>query len=151
VFLIVASKPREHALLVEFPVSSVDHGGPVEPPPLYSITLNETGQLRVNGKPMHAAELEAFLDVVRTVRPRPEIVFEPDANASYEASLQSLGLIWKAGLVDPLFCFGGLEKHRDFARSHGANLLQPQADSVASALQPVIPQGCTPIPLYEAR
>lgn len=150
VFLLAASQTRQHALLVSFPVSSDNTGLPVEPPPFYRITLLENGQLKINGRPADVEELRVWLEAVKSATPRPEIVFEPAANAPYEASLQSLGLIWRAGLINAQFCFAGLEKHRDFGRSGRSDPPKPQPDAAprhAPDSEPIFPQGCTPAPV----
>jgi biopolymer transport protein ExbD len=147
VFLLAASQMRQHALLVELPAPFPSSGTIRDFTIVMKIKVTNEGDFVLNEVPVTAQQLTTFLEQAKGLNPLPEVVFEPEANAPYDAAFQALGLIWKAGLIDAgridAFCFGGLEKHRDFARSGTTVEAFPDGDQVQQ-------HGCTALPLYQA-
>ncbi len=152
VFLLAASQTRTHALLVDIrpPLAELpDLEG--YPPVFHRITVTGDDLLMLDGRPIDAQALADWLNTIKTASPRPEIAFEPEANASYALSLHTLGVIWRAGLVDARFCFGGLEKHQHFDRTNNRHPLPlpPRSDTrYHPDAQDITPRGCTPLPLH---
>lgn len=149
VFLLAASKPRQHALLVELPdpyiISGISGGHVVA----NRVSVTGEGQIMWNAWPVSTAEFVSLLKKLKGLDPQPDLMFEPDGDAPYGAAASTLSLIWRANLVDERFCFRGLEKHRSFGR---ASLPIPSTDSEGERLdsQLDIAFGCDPLPLYAA-
>ena len=51
-----------------------------------------------------------------TSAPTTGIVFEPADGARYEDALRTLAVIKRTGLTNLSFCFGGIERHREFGK-----------------------------------
>ncbi|WP_017664892.1 ExbD/TolR family protein [Porphyrobacter sp. AAP82] len=138
VFLLAASQTRQHALLVELPSPYEETGEIRDFNFVLKIRVTNEGDTLLNGVPVTAKQLTFWLEQANELNPLPDIVFEPDANAPYDAALQALGLVWKAGLIDGrlgAFCINGMEKHGDFGKASGHPLpllttLVPQEEIV---------------------
>ena len=118
-FLLAASQTRQHALLVDVqqPEAGLIRTG--LPPVIHRIGVTASGDLRFDGTAVTDRELDVVLGYVRTLEPRAVLAFEPDGQASYDRSAQTLAMINRAGLIDEWFCINGLEKHQGFGRSSG--------------------------------
>lgn len=121
VFLLGASQTRTHALMVDLPFTlgePVPTDGPT--PVIHRIRVTEADTLMFDGKLVTEDELLDLLHRALSAPLAPRIAFEPDANASYNLSVQTLALIRRSGALSSLFCLDGLEQHRHFGKGGGA-------------------------------
>jgi biopolymer transport protein ExbD len=112
--MIILSVPlRQHALEVPLP-----QPGPVPPgveiEQRNKIVVTDDGAILWNGDGVTHDELFALL--VRTGRmpDQPVLLFEPEANASYDASVKVINAITDAGVTR--FGFVGNHRYREFGR-----------------------------------
>ena len=99
---------------------SLEFDLPTAPPPIApdrvrnTLVLEQDGALLWNGRRISEAELVGLLAEVRTMRPEPQVEFEPEANARYEASTRVLNIVKASGVTR--FGFAGNEKYRAFGK-----------------------------------
>jgi biopolymer transport protein ExbD len=149
VFLLAASKPRQHALLVELPAPSINAGISGSNVVANRVSITGEGQIMWNTWPVSTAEFVSLLKKLKGLDPQPYLMFEPDGDAPYGATASTLSLIWRAGLVDEAFCFRGLEKHQSFGRT-ALPTPSPNSEGEQPDWQSDIAFGCDPPPLYAA-
>jgi len=77
-----------------------------------SLVLTANDRLLWNGSSVSHAELAGALARVRNMRPEPAVLFEPEAQASYQASAFTLRIV-KASKVTH-FGFVGNDKYRSY-------------------------------------
>ena len=79
-----------------------------------ALTVDRGGSVRWNGNVVTPEELATRLSVAARAEDRPIIRFEPDGDASYDASVRVINAVADAG--DLSFSFAGNERHRTFSR-----------------------------------
>lgn len=79
------------------------------------IVIDPADRVLWNGAPVARNQLAALLQQTRDLPVEPELQFEPDANASYALSAQTLNIIKASGVTK--FGFVGNERYRSFARA----------------------------------
>ena len=80
-----------------------------------TLVLGQDGAFLWNGRRITEPELVGLLAEVRAMRPEPQVEFEPEANAQYEASTRVLKIVKASGVTR--FGFAGNEKYRLFGKS----------------------------------
>ena len=95
----------------------IDIGVPTErfnfDPVVNKVVVTESGTVLWNGEPATQGELKANLLVASEIAPEPELQFEPEANASYDLSARTLGVIEASPVTK--FGFVGNDKYRQLA------------------------------------
>ena len=81
---------------------------------VHSIVATQKGTIEWNGEKINMAALLRYLHAGRMQPVEPEIVFAPEANASYDLSAKVLAIIAASGVTK--FCFGELERYKDFGK-----------------------------------
>lgn len=111
VMFVITIPPATHSLPIDLPGP-----GPTRPDPV-SNTIVVTAQDTTlwNGREVGAAELAGLLAASAGMQPEPQLRFEPEANASYEASARVILQVKAAGVTN--FGFAGNERYRQFGRS----------------------------------
>lgn len=77
------------------------------------VVIDTDNTVRWNGKAVTQGQLASLLKQTRALPIEPELQFEPAANASYDASAQTLATIEASGVTR--FGFVGNERYRQFA------------------------------------
>ncbi len=77
-----------------------------------ALVVTEAGDVLWNGEPVDTATLQARLAVAASAEDAPVIRFEPEANASYDASVQVINLVDDANISK--FAFAGAHQYRTF-------------------------------------
>ena len=77
------------------------------------VVIDADDTVRWNGDAVDHGQLAALLRQTLTMPVEPELQFEPDANASYDASARVLATIESSGVTR--FGFVGNERYRQFA------------------------------------
>jgi biopolymer transport protein ExbD len=87
--------------------------GPVTPnSEQISLVVTESGGVLWNGEPVDRATLQDRLTLAASAPDAPVIRFEPEANASYDASVQVINLVDDANISK--FAFAGAHQYRTF-------------------------------------
>lgn len=113
VMLILSIPIAAHRLDVDLPGAPP----PGATPPTYaqvSLVVQDSGEVLWNGEPVTRPQLETRLAAAAAQPEMPLIRFEPQANASYEDSVQVINAVADARLDK--FAFVGNHQYREFAR-----------------------------------
>ena len=111
----VGMPSRTHAFAVDLPSTDLNEMlSELEPADQIRHTLSPKadGSIEWNGETVTTAELreQIYHGITQTIE--PQIIFIPDAEASYDLSVRVLYLVKRSGVAK--LCFGGLEEHRHF-------------------------------------
>ncbi|MFM7377098.1 MAG: ExbD/TolR family protein [Erythrobacter sp.] len=95
------------------PVDLPNDGTPKHPVLATNVlTIDAADRIAWNGHVVTTSELRAQLAAAGDLPVQPVLRFEPDAQASYDASARTIALIREEGAES--FVFTGNEKYRDF-------------------------------------
>lgn len=104
------------------------------------------GTIEWNGREVSHEELHALLALGLFHPVEPQIVFAPDANASYDLAARALRSIKQSGATK--FCFAELERHQNFGKNVAeirANVsFVPPSDRVVELSRSIGPPGNPP-------
>jgi len=113
IFLLKASEPHTHALVINLP----DHSGPPSETALiarqYRISVSSDDEITIDDPPAAFAELPIRLAAIQENTDPFTVTFEPDGMASYDTFVKVLREIHLAGLNDWNFRIDGTEQHRE--------------------------------------
>jgi biopolymer transport protein ExbD len=102
-----------HSVDIDLPSPNPEPPPPNQIDPIVNkVTLTPDGAIQWNGGPIDEGTLLRNLTVMKGMDPEPELQFEPEANASYEASARALNIIKASGVTK--FGFVGNEKYFSF-------------------------------------
>lgn len=112
IMLILTIPLATHSVEVDLPGPPNEAEGP---PPTYetvSLVVQENGAILWNGESVTRPQLDARLSAAAALPEMPLIRFEPEANASYDDSVQVINAVADAKLDK--FAFAGNHKYREF-------------------------------------
>ena len=112
IMFIITIPIQTHAVKVDLPVNDGAPPPPVDPIK-NKITIQPTGLIAWNGIPVNEVTLRQYLDQSATIQPEPELQFQPDPSARYEAVDQVLAVI-KRSNITKLGFVGNEQFYRDF-------------------------------------
>lgn len=81
---------------------------------VHSVVVTQEGAIEWNRERINVGELVQYLQLGMVQPIEPVVVFAPEANASYELSAHVLWVIKASGVTK--FCFGELERYKDFSK-----------------------------------
>ena len=112
--LLWATRTPTHALLIDLPM-------PIAVPPALAELQTHIVGTTAQGRPTldgielsHEQLAERLASISNTGA--VGIIFEPADEAHYEDALHTLATVKAAGLADSRFCFGGIERNRNFSK-----------------------------------
>lgn len=111
IMIIITVPLGNHVLDVDLPGESPPVTGD---PQQFSITISPPGQVLWDGEAVNREGLAERLAHARTLSPEPVIRFQPDPQASYDASVQVIAQVRDAGLKK--FAFIGNHEFRSFGK-----------------------------------
>jgi biopolymer transport protein ExbD len=94
IMFIITIPVATHSTDIDLPVPN-----PNPPPPdlikptVNKVTITREGQIMWNGTPQTGSQLVTDLKTTLTMKPEPELQFEPDQDASYDLSAKVLNII----------------------------------------------------------
>jgi biopolymer transport protein ExbD len=112
-----------HIILVDLPPTLHPNGPRDLTKQVNYLRVTDTNQRLWNGEAIGVADLVSNLDATLHQPREPELVFEPDAHASYDLSLHVLAVISGSGVTK--FCFGGLAENQHFEEPYRGKPLVP--------------------------
>ncbi|QYU70219.1 biopolymer transporter ExbD [Leptolyngbya sp. 15MV] len=113
IMFIITIPVATHAVQVDLPRDCP--GCPAPDRISNKVAIDAGDRVLWNGTPVAQHQLAALLQQTRDLPVEPELQFEPDANASYAISAQTLNTIEQSGVTK--FGFVGNERYRSFART----------------------------------
>ena len=108
IMFIITIPIQTHAVKVDLPQGQ-------NAPPVQSdknkITIDPAGVVAWNGAPVNEVTLRQYLDQTAGMNPEPELHFQPDPNAKYEAVDRTLAVVKRSGITK--LGFIGNEQYRN--------------------------------------
>ncbi|MDE1468610.1 ExbD/TolR family protein [Aurantiacibacter sp. D1-12] len=109
VMIIMSIPIATHSIEVDLPVGTTE----VTPNSEHiALVVTENGSVLWNGEPVDRPTLQNRLALAASAPDAPVIRFEPEANASYDASVQVINLVDDANISK--FAFAGAHQYRTF-------------------------------------
>lgn len=115
VMFIITIPIATHEVSIELPGDCEPNCLPTTPDPVRNkIVIDSGDRVFWNGDPVSEAQLAALLVKTTRMEIEPELQFEPEARASYDASAKTLKTIKASGVTK--FGFVGNERYGNFGR-----------------------------------
>jgi len=118
IMFIITIPVATHSVDIDLPQPSQAPLDVVIEPDKNKLILTQQDVILWNGDPITEGQLVGLLQESMNITPEPELQFEPEALASYEASVKVLNIIKASGVTK--FGFVGNERYRVFGKSAGA-------------------------------
>ncbi len=116
IMFIITVPPPTHAVNIDLPVQDPNQQ-PDDPikPVINKIIILPTNEIQWNGTPVSLEQMEQFLVETKSMKPEPELQFQPDPNANYDIVDRALAKVKGSGITK--FGFVGNEQYRVFGKS----------------------------------
>ena len=101
-----------HSVEIDLPSCEADCPVPDLGPIKNKIVIDARDRLSWNGEPIEEGQLVVLLKTAVSLPVEPELQFEPEAGASYDASARILSIVKASGVTK--FGFVGNERYRNF-------------------------------------
>lgn len=112
VMFIVTIPITSHSVPVDLPSGEA----PGIPSPLKNkIVITQQGLILWNAEPVAEADLPSLLTATAALKPEPQLILEPEANARYELTARVIRLIERSEVTN--FGFEGNDRYRHFEAS----------------------------------
>jgi biopolymer transport protein ExbD len=112
IMFIITIPIQTHAVKVDLPVNSNNQNNQVDPQK-NKVTIDPAGVVSWNGTAVDEVTLRQYLDQTRGITPEPELHFQPDPQARYEAVDKTLAVI-KRSNIGKLGFIGNEQYRNDF-------------------------------------
>ena len=113
IMFIITIPIQSHAVKVDLPVNDPNAVKPPVEPDKNKITIDPSGVVAWNGSPVNPVVLRQYLDVSAAMNPEPELHFQPDPQARYDAVDRTMAVI-KRSNISKLGFIGNEQYYRDF-------------------------------------
>lgn len=113
IMFIITIPVATHSIDIDLPSPNPNATPPPVDPIKNKIVLTPANEILWNGNAVDAGTLVGLLEQTKGINPEPELQFEPEAQASYQLSAQTLNIIKASGVTK--FGFVGNEKYRTFS------------------------------------
>jgi biopolymer transport protein ExbD len=114
IMFIITIPPITHSVQIDLPVATPPVDNPVEPV-VNKIYIAPTNEISWNGSPVSLDQMSQFLIQTKSMTPEPELQFQPDPAAVYEAVDKALAVVKSSGITK--FGFVGNEQYRVFDKA----------------------------------
>lgn len=115
VLLLPAARTRTHSVEIDLPWVALDELKQPAGVEVAEIRLRSDGRITFNDAVVTHGDLVKLLHAGLYRSSEPYVIFTPAPDVSYDSALNVLAIIKASGVTK--FCFGGLQKHRDFGKS----------------------------------
>ena len=112
IMFVITIPAATHSVDIDVGPGSECFDCPVDPV-INRVVINRNDAVLWNATPVTQAQLARLLRDTRALPVEPELQFEPEADASYDASARTLATIKASGVTR--FGFVGNERYRQFA------------------------------------
>jgi biopolymer transport protein ExbD len=103
---------------------NIDLPNPSAPPPdvvvkrdKNKVVIMPNSAILWNGTPVESGQLLSLLQATLSIKPEPELQYQPDSQAPYDTSVQVLNIIKGSGVT--AFGFVGNEQYSEFSKQAG--------------------------------
>ena len=118
IMFIITIPLATHAVNIDLPTPSVTPPDVQVDPIKTKVVLTRDNQVLWNGSQVNNGQLVTLLQQSMTMKPEPELQFEPEAEASYDLSARVLNIIKGSGVTK--FGFVGNERYAGFGKAPNA-------------------------------
>ena len=118
IMFIITIPVATHAVNIDLPAPTPP---PLVPPPKHDknkVSVTPTNQITWNNQPVTGGELLYQLQATLKIKPEPELQFQPDPQAGYDATAKVLNIIKGSGVS--AFGFVGNEAFVSFSKAPNA-------------------------------
>jgi biopolymer transport protein ExbD len=116
IMFIITVPPVTHTVNIDLPIQ--DPNQPDQPlidPVINKIVILPTNEIQWNGTPVSLDQMEQFLIQTKSMKPEPELQFQPAPNSNYDTVDRALAKVKGSGITK--FGFVGNEQYRVFGKS----------------------------------
>ncbi|WP_100260185.1 ExbD/TolR family protein [Qipengyuania seohaensis] len=114
IMFIITIPVATHSVDIDLPQPNPNPPPVTVEPDKNKLVITPQDELLWNGEVIQEGDLVNLLAQSLTINPEPELQFEPEATASYEASARVLQIIKASGVTK--FGFVGNERYRSFSK-----------------------------------
>ena len=114
IMFIITIPVATHSVDIDLPQPNPNPPPVTVEPDKNKLVITPQDELLWNGEVIQEGDLVNLLAQSLTINPEPELQFEPEATASYEASARVLQIIKASGVTN--FGFVGNERYRSFSK-----------------------------------
>ncbi len=115
IMLMITIPPVTHMVDIDLPVDNPDQPENPIDPVINKIVIMPTNEIMWNGSVVTLDQVEQYLALTKSMDPEPELQFQPDPNAGYDAVDKTMAVVKKSGISK--FGFVGNENYRVFGKS----------------------------------
>ncbi len=119
IMFIITIPPITHTVNIDLPVQNPDQPDqPLVDPVINKIVIMPSNEILWNGTPVSLDQMGQFLKQTTSMKPEPELQFQPAPNAIYDTVDRALAKVKGSGITK--FGFVGNEQYRVFGKAAGA-------------------------------
>lgn len=115
IMFIITVPPVTHTVNIDLPIQTDQPDKPMPDPVINKIIVLPTNEIQWNGTPVSLDQMEQFLVQTKSMKPEPELQFQPAPNANYDTVDRVLAKVKGSGVTK--FGFVGNEQYRVFGKS----------------------------------
>ncbi|MFC4293126.1 ExbD/TolR family protein [Sphingorhabdus arenilitoris] len=116
IMFIITIPPITHTVEIDLPVQNNDPvDQPIVDPVINKIVILPDNTIQWNGTPVSLDQMEQFLIQTTSMKPEPELQFQPAPNAVYDTVDRALAKVKGSGITK--FGFVGNEQYRVFGKA----------------------------------
>ncbi|MBP7951945.1 MAG: biopolymer transporter ExbD [Sphingorhabdus sp.] len=119
IMFIITIPPITHTVNIDLPVQNPDQPDqPLVDPVINKIVIMPSNEILWNGTPVSLDQMGQFLKQTTSMKPEPELQFQPAPNAIYDTVDRALAKVKDSEITK--FGFVGNEQYRVFGKAAGA-------------------------------
>ncbi len=115
IMFIITVPPITHTVNIDLPMATPPDDTVRPDPVINKILILPTNEVQWNGTPVSLEQMEQFLIQTKSMKPEPELQFQPAPNANYDTVDRALAKVKGSGVTK--FGFVGNEQYRVFGKS----------------------------------
>ncbi len=115
IMLMITIPPVTHMVDIDLPVDTGEPPLDKIDPVINKIVILPSNELLWNGSPVTLDQVEQYLAQTKAMNPEPELQFQPDPNAGYDAVDKTMAVVKRSAISK--FGFVGNENYRSFSKA----------------------------------
>jgi biopolymer transport protein ExbD len=113
IMFIITIPIQSHAVKVDLPQNDPNAVKPPVEPDKNKISIDAAGTVAWNGQPVDEVTLRQYLNIAASLKPEPELHFQPDPAARYEVVDRTLAVV-KRSSITKLGFIGNEQFYKEF-------------------------------------
>jgi biopolymer transport protein ExbD len=115
IMLMITIPPATHMVDIDLPVDNPNPPPETVDPVINKIVIQPTNEILWNGSPVTIDQVTQYLGQTKSMDPEPELQFQPDPNAGYDAVDKVMAVVKRSAVSK--FGFVGNENYVVFGKS----------------------------------